>query len=284
MKYEVDCHSHSFFSPDAGESPDTLFKIAKTKKLKGLVITDHNTINQFCSTRLAAQKYKILTCEGVEITSSYKGADIHILGYAKSFNAKHLSPILNRICNGYNTRSQKTLIKLREIGIKINFLKLLKKSKSGYISKPLIAREISKLKKITQKEALLYVERGGIAYIPYGRWAPSPEVVVKSIIKAGGKAVLAHPGDFFGKRNSIPLSKRRMMFDELIKSLVMAGISGIEIWYPSHTSQQISYFKSITKKYNLISTGGSDYHGKVFTEDRSIGQRGTKLSEFLKLL
>ncbi|MDR3519928.1 MAG: PHP domain-containing protein [Candidatus Pacebacteria bacterium] len=284
MQYEIDCHSHSFYSPDAAESPELMFKKARIAGLKGLVITDHNTTAHFPKINKSAKKNKLITCEGIEITASYKNADIHILGYSNSFDVKYLEPLLKSIRNGYNKRSKKTLIRLKKIGIEINFSDLLKKSRSGYVSKPLIAKEISRVKKIEYKSALLLVERGGAAYVPYGVWAPSPEKVVECINKAGGKAVFAHPGDFFGKRNSLPLSKREVAFNKLIKSLIKAGLSGIEVWYPTHTPKQIVSFKSITKKYNIIPTGGSDWHGKAFTPNRSMGQCGTKINYLSKLL
>lgn len=283
MRYDIDCHSHSFYSPDAGESPNLIFTRARLSGLRGLVITDHNTTAHFSSAKKAAKKNKMLTCEGIEITASFQGADIHILGYSDSFNKGSLEPMLRQIRKGYNERSKAVLRKLKKEGVKINFADLLKQSKSGYVSKPLIARAISRLKKIDQKAALSFVERGGIAYVPYGVWAPTPEKVVESIRKAGGKAVFAHPGDFFGKRNSSPVSKRETSFKKLIGLLIKAGLSGIEVWYPTHKTKQVTRFKMLVRKYNLIATGGSDWHGKIFTPHRSVGEQGTTLNNFLRL-
>jgi predicted metal-dependent phosphoesterase TrpH len=282
MTHDIDCHSHSFYSPDASESPDRIFKRARLAGLKGLIITDHNTTLHFLSANRAARKNKLFTCQGIEITATYRGADIHILGYSNSFNTSILEPLLRQIRNGYNHRSKKILQKLKKQGIVINFSDLLKQSKSGCVSKPLIAGAISRIKKIEQKSALSLVERGGIAYVPYGEWAPTPQIVLKYIHKAGGKAVLAHPGDFFGKRNSLPVATMEKSFKKLIALLIKTGLDGIEVWYPTHTSQQVTRFKSIVRMYNLIPTGGSDWHGQIFTPHRSVGERGTKINHFLK--
>lgn len=284
MKSIIDCHSHSFFSPDAEESPNKIFKTAHKAGLEGMVITDHNTTTHFSSCEKAAKKNKIFTCQGLEITSTYMGADVHILGYSNSFNKKSLEPLLKQIRSGYNKRSKKILLKLKKIGIEINFSDLLKKSKSGCVSKPIIAREISRIKKINQKAALKFVERGGVAYVPYGCWAPPPNKVVQTILKAGGKAVFAHPGDFFGKRNSLPASKIECSFDKLLKLLIKSGLSGIEVGYPTHTRKQILRFKLIAAKYALVPTGGSDWHGEIFTPNKKIGQCSTSLKLFSKLL
>lgn len=284
MRFNIDCHSHSFYSPDAEESPNVIFKRAKNAGLKGLIITDHNTTSHFSSAKRAAKNNALVTCEGIEITSSYEGADIHILGYSNSFNTNCLETLLKPIRKGYNQRSKETLAKLKKAGIKISFTDLLKKSKSGYVTKPLIAKKISNLKKIDQKTALSFVERGGVAYVPYGEWAPSPKKVIETIHKARGKAVLAHPGDFFGNRNSLPISKREASFKKLVKSLIKHGLSGIEVYYPTHTAKQIASFKLITRKHKLIETGGSDWHGKIFTPHKPIGKSTAKLNQFLKLL
>jgi len=283
MSNNIDCHVHSFYSPDGSESPNMLFKRALKNNLKGLVVADHNTMAHFVSIKRAAKKFKLLTCEGVEITASYKGADIHILGYSKSFNKKSLEPLLKGICVGYNKRSKTTLSKLKKIGINISFLELLKKTKSGYVTKPVIARQIALIKNISQKEALSFVERGGVAYVPYGPWAPTPSQVVRAIREAGGRAVFAHPGDFFKKRNSLPIYKREKLFKKLLHKLIKVGLSGIEVQYPTHTQKEIIRFTSIARKYNLISTGGSDYHGMVFTPHRLVGQCGATQYIFSKL-
>ena len=280
MGNNIDCHLHSFYSPDGSESPNALFEGALKNNLSGLVITDHNTTAHFTSVKRVAKKFKLQTCEGLEITASYEGADIHILGYSKSFNKKLLEPLLKDIREGYNKRSKTTLNKLEKTGIKISFSELLKKTKSGCVTKPLIAKQIARIKNISQKEALTFVERGGVAFVPYGPWAPSPEQVVRIINEAGGKAVFAHPGDFFKKRNSLPISKIEGSFKKLLNKLIEAGLAGIEVSYPTHTPKQVLRFKSIAQKFNLISTGGSDYHGIAFTPDRSIGQRSATKYNF----
>jgi len=285
MRHEVDCQIHSSFSPDAEESPLSIFRHAKKIGLRGVIITDHNTTTHFETVKHLEKKFNLLTCTALEITASYEKSDIHILAYGKNLKQKKIEPMLRRIRESYNKRSKKMILKLRKNNIaKINFKSLLKQSKCGYVTKPVIAKVISRFKKISLKEALSYLERGGIAYVPYGTWIPDPAKVVKLIIKAGGKPIFAHPGEFFGKRSSLPTKKRISSFNKLMKILLNAGLSGMELYYPSHTKKQIAYFKKIIKKHNLLISGGSDWHGPTFSKNKKMGDAGISAQEFLKLI
>lgn len=285
MKYEIDCQVHSYYSPDASESPKFIFERAKSLGLKGVIITDHNTTSHFSSVQRAAKTVGILTCLALEISTNYMNSDIHILAYGNNIKKDVLEPLLARIRESYNDRSKIMLKKLEQAGVaKIDFNHLLKQSKGDCVTKPLIAKNLARLKKIDQKTALAFFERGGVAYVPYGVWIPGPEQAVRLICKAGGKAVLAHPGDFFGKRSSIPEKKRENAFKKLFESLVEAGLVGVEVWYANHTKIQIKKFRTLALEHNLLMVGGSDWHGRVFTPNKEIGDGGISEKLFRRLI
>ncbi|MDB5204216.1 MAG: hypothetical protein JWP09_244 [Candidatus Taylorbacteria bacterium] len=285
MKFEIDCQTHSHYSPDAEKSPLAIFERARSLGLKGVIVTDHNTTSHFLNIKKVAKATGLMTCLALEITATYENSDIHILAYGNNMDAKILESMLKRIRESYNKRSKAMIQKLSKAGIaQIDFEKLLKKSKSACVTKPAIADAFAHIKKIDQKSALAFFERGGVAYVPYGTWIPTPEAVVKLICKAGGKAVFAHPGDFFGKRSSLPEEKREPAFLKLMDILLGAGLAGIEVWYPSHTKELENKFKKVAKENDLLTTGGSDWHGPKFTPNREVGQRGISVSQFKKLI
>ena len=90
-----------------------------------------------------------------------------------------------------------------------------------------------------------YLHAGGPASVPRRRLAP-PDAV-RLIRRAGGVPVLAHPG----------LADR----DDLIPDLVAAGLLGIECWYAEHSAQQTAHYLDLCRRWDLVSTGGSDFHG-----------------------
>ena len=81
------------------------------------------------------------------------------------------------------------------------------------------------------------------------------EEAIYLIKAAGGLSSLAHPG--------LVETDTARGLEDLIKVLVSMGLRGIEVYYPGHTPWQTRYFESLTKKYNLLPTGGTDFHGEI---------------------
>jgi len=92
--------------------------------------------------------------------------------------------------------------------------------------------------------------------------------ILNLILKCNGIPVLAHPGML-----------KTSLFHSVIYNAIKNGLRGIEVYYPRHTSQQTEYFKKIAVEYNLIITGGSDYHGDI-KRDINIGDAGINQKEF----
>jgi predicted metal-dependent phosphoesterase TrpH len=96
-----------------------------------------------------------------------------------------------------------------------------------------------------------YLRRGAPAW--YSRFAYSAAESIDMIHRAGGLAVLAHPGQVDPELRILPL---------LIPELVGHGLDGLEIHYPSHPAKVRQRLLALARKYSLVVTGGSDYHGK----------------------
>ena len=74
-----------------------------------------------------------------------------------------------------------------------------------------------------------------------------PEEAIDLIRKAGGVAVLAHPG-----------TANR---DDLLPRLKSAGLAGIEVWHPKHGPSQVAHYLRVASSLDLVPSGGSDFHG-----------------------
>lgn len=276
---EVDLHVHSNCSPDGGYSPEEAVKIAKKEGLKGMVVTDHNSVYGTGRAFTAAQKEGLLSCQGVEISTKYKKIDVHILGYSFNFNMEKLVKGLKETVEGYNARSREITRRINEAGIaEVNFDALLERIKNSYVSKPNIAEEIAKQKGVTLREALKFVERGGPGFVPYGDWAMSPQEAVRLIRESRGFAVLAHPGDFIKRSSHSPEESRRILY-ELIDILVESGLIGLETRYSKHTQEQNKEFEKLAKNKDLLITGGSDWHGTDMTSDIHLGDSGVSVRD-----
>lgn len=80
----------------------------------------------------------------------------------------------------------------------------------------------------------------------------TPEEVINIISKYGGITSLAHPQEYYLSMSEL---------DKLIGELASMGLKGIEAIYTTHSDREIEQYKAIAVKYNLLITGGSDFHG-----------------------
>jgi 3',5'-nucleoside bisphosphate phosphatase len=80
----------------------------------------------------------------------------------------------------------------------------------------------------------------------------SPQNAIKMITKHGGIPVLAHPKEYC-------LSMVKL--DSLISELASIGLKGVECIYPTHSHEEIKQLKEIASRYDILFTGGTDFHG-----------------------
>lgn len=273
--YFYDLQIHSIHS-DGDWPPEKVFSLAQKNKLKGIVITDHNVIEAWSMIDELSNKFRIWTCQGVEISASFKKDDIHILGYSHNFKKDIIEEGLRETIEGYNTRTQAILSKLKDLDYtKLQFSDL-EPRKNCYFKYDLARNIVNKEKKFSLAEIQKTINRGGLAFVPYGDWASKPWEAVDLIHKAGGIAVFAHPGEI---RSDNP-KEAQEKFSELFLILLEHNLNGIEVSYPTHSHKQEKYFRQLAKKHNLLITGGSDWHGRFSKPEIQMGQAGLTEEEF----
>jgi phosphoribosyl 1,2-cyclic phosphate 1,2-diphosphodiesterase len=111
-------------------------------------------------------------------------------------------------------------------------------------------------------------EKPGIAFIPMEYM--DAKTAVQVILLAGGVPVLAHPGQYGNF--------------ELVPELVEAGLQGIEVWHPLHNEKHEEQAKQLARKYDLIMTGGSDFHGEYGEKPVLIGSKSPGIETFEALI
>ncbi|MBI5466512.1 MAG: PHP domain-containing protein [Candidatus Kerfeldbacteria bacterium] len=284
-KYPFDLQTHSFFS-DGDYMPEEVMKRAKRSGLLGVVLTDHNTINGTNRAIQEANRLGLLTLEGIEITATFNKVDIHILGYARKFKRAVIQEGLRNVIVGSNERVRLMTQKVNSLNIRppVDFKKLLRsKGKGGMVVKYDIMRELRKnLKDSKQIGFIPLFSRGGAAYVPYGKWALTPEAAVSLIQQAGGLAFMAHPGAVERSSHSASVTKR--LINELIYRLTKCGLAGIEVHYSKHTQRQELEFLTLAQKLRLLVGGGSDWHGELHHPEIELGSGGVTNAEFNRIL
>lgn len=253
MKYDLHCHSnHS----DGTDSPVEIVNKAATNNIGVLSITDHDCISALDEARQEAQQHNITFVNGVEL-SSYSTTEIHVLGYAFDQNNDEFINCLNDFALKRLERIKSILNRLNQFKLKIDIEELPKSTSLGRLHVAKVMAEKGYAMSISDAFDR-YLGSKGIAYFPSKRLPPYE--AVKIIANAKGIPVLAHPLRYLQQHT----------LEDLIVGLKPYGLVGLECYYPSHDKESTITLEMLAKKYNLIATGGTDYHGK---------NRNTKLGE-----
>ena len=255
---KIDLHIHSNAS-DGRFSPAELVRQSVTQGLAVISICDHDTVNGIPAALEAGKNFpQLRVIPGVEISTDVDSGEVHVLGYFIDYTNQELEVALESFRNSRKIRAQKMIAKLRELGININWERVKQIAGDSAIGRPHIAQAMLEKGYITAlKEAFAgYIGFGGPAYVPREKMTPVESV--KLILRADGLPVLAHP---FTIDNT----------ETMIVELKVAGLVGLESYYDSYTREQIKSLVSLAKKYKLIATGGSDYHGLDVTNETLLG-------------
>lgn len=249
----IDLHVHSTFS-DGSMSPAELIEYAYMYGLSAISITDHDTVEGIEEAMSAGTRRGIEVVSGLELSIKHGDCAVHLLGYLFRPEDGGLVRELGRLQAGRMERNKIILANLNRSGINILMQDLEKVSALGQAGRPHIAQILMQKGVVrSMDEAFdVYLGRNGSAYAP--RYVLQAEEAVKLIKGAGGLAVLAHPQQ---------LEKSGRDVRAVIASLRDKGLDGIEVYYPTHSRQFKRKLLAIAQKYDLLVTGGSDYHGSI---------------------
>jgi len=277
----IDLHLHSSIS-DGLETPAKLIEQALSLKLKAIAITDHDTIAGVEEFLSFGELKDIIVIPGIEISIRHEPnrelIDAHIIGLNIDFSS---SKLINTIKNQIKGRlEQKKAICKRlkdEFDYNISFEEVKSNAGGNVVGRPHIVDVMKrnnpdKVKGKSKNELFKMISIGGIAYVDR-EVELNLEESIELISSAGGVPILAHPGIY-------DVANRMRFVEQCIK----AGIKGIEIEYtysknrPFYETEKAkwaqeffpNYYRKIAENYNLIKSGGSDYHG---------GKKGIKMGD-----
>lgn len=257
----IDLHVHSSIS-DGTMTPTEVVELAIKKQLAAIALTDHDTVDGVAEAieaaeRLATSDYKLQVIPGTELSAGYKGEDIHILGLFLDHTNPKLRAILADVAKEREQRNHKMCTNLQKAGIDISVEKLRNGKEDVILTRAHFAKYLLEHGYIsTMREAFdTYLNSKGPYYV--AREFLSPKQCIELIQEAGGVPILAHPLLYKLSNNEL---------EKLIRELVSYGLKGIEAIYSCNRDNDESYVKGLAHKYNLLITGGSDFHGSVKPE------------------
>lgn len=249
----IDLHIHSNFS-DGTFSPKEIVKMAKARGLSAISITDHDTAEGIDEALMAGREYGVKVIPGVELSIAHKGLNVHLLGYYFDHHDQVLLDKIKVVQKSRKDRNYKIIKKLNELNIKVSYGEVKAMTLTGQIGRPHIAKLLMKKGYVRSLDEAFakYLGKGAKAYMK--RFLYGSTEAIDIIHKSGGLAVLAHP---------VQVDPTYQQLPDVVKELTQAGLDGVEVYYPSHARKAKKMLNKLASQFDLIVTGGSDYHGTI---------------------
>ena len=259
-----------------------------SKGLDAIALTDHDTVDGLAEAEEAAKGTSLTLVPGIEMscvvetpphlrsaegTETPPHTEIHILGLFIDKDSPALNQGLADIRRIRDARNNSMLQKLQEDGIGITWEDLTDGNPDTIITRAHFA------KALTEKGVTSSRKQAFDTYLKYGgrycirKEITTPERVMEILTSSGAFPILAHPMQYHMGYAQI---------EELTVRLKALGLQGIEVYHSSHNQLQSRKLKEMTKRQNLLPSGGSDFHGGNKPDiDIGTGRGGLRISHLL---
>jgi 3',5'-nucleoside bisphosphate phosphatase len=254
----IDLHIHTTAS-DGRYSPAEIVRMAVAKGLTTIALADHDTVDGIAPALEAAGAFPELTViPAVELSTDTPSGEVHVLGYFIDYAHQEFKASLERMRNSRIDRAQKMVVKLKELGCNIEWERIQQIAGNGAIGRAHVAQALLEKGYISSfKEAFSkYIGHDCPAYV--GREKLVPAAAVQLVLKANGLPVLAHPYTSLNPEG-------------MVKELKAVGLVGVEVYYAGYLPVEVTSLLNLAQKYDLIPTGGTDYHGIDVASDIILG-------------
>ena len=260
MKIFASCHNHSCFS-DAEYSPERMVELAAAEGHGGIILTDHDTVRGTYFMNKAARRAGMKSILGCEFSTYHGSLCVHLLGFDFNPDNAEMKDLLAK-CSGIQTGRSRLMF---EWGIERGTIRpgiswqdvLDDHPYNDYICNNQVFVTMKKAGIYEHSEYMDFLmknfshklgledrirEELGISYRDI-----DTEQVVKTIIAAGGVAVVAHPA---GTRHR-----------GLVNEFLDMGVRGFETRHPDLSAEEHAFYEALCEEKQLYKMGGSDHSG-----------------------
>lgn len=254
MRDLIDLHVHSTAS-DGTFSPSELVDYFDRRGAYAFALTDHDTIGGLAEAMEAASSREVIVVPGIELSCGYHGGDVHILGLYIDWQKPSFQENVVELKRHRITRNRKMIAKLAAYGFDITEEKMTAAFGDTSITRAHYAKYLVDHGYVkTVREAFeRFLKKGCPCYVA------KEEITIydaMQIIKEGnGIPVLAHPMLYHF------LTPQEL--DDLVADLKQYGLRGIETFYSENSPEDEAATLCLAQKYDLLPTGGSDFHGSI---------------------
>lgn len=253
----IDLHTHTCKS-DGSYTPTELVDYAIEKNLAAVAITDHDSIeglDEALSHAAALTERGLPSVEvipGIEFSTKYGKQDVHIVGLYISYDSGDFKRALHGFVNSRLNRNLRMCENLQAADIDITYEKLIHMYPGAVITRAHYASYLLEhgYVKSRQDAFARYLGDHTKYFVPREKVTPSQ--AVELILRAGGVPILAHPPLYH-------MGNARL--DTLVSLLKADGLMGIEVFYSTYSNQDVRDMQRLADKYDLLVSGGSDFHG-----------------------
>jgi predicted metal-dependent phosphoesterase TrpH len=238
----VDFHSHTNAS-DGTLEPDELVAAMRKRGVGIFSITDHDTLRAYDGLQVDGARI----VRGIEINTTWRGNEVHVLGYGLPLGPSPLAAALAANRAARAERMRRSVAQLRGAGYAISEQSVLAESGDAHaIGRPHVARALVRAGLVPDVDTAFrsLLSAGGAGYVPANHMSPVQAIDV--IRRSGGVPVLAHPG--------------RLKDEWIVDDLAAVGLVGLEVFYPAHSAGQTAHYRAIAARLGLVMTAGSDFH------------------------
>lgn len=265
---KIDLHLHTTAS-DGFIAPEELVRAAAAAALDVIAITDHDTAAGVREAPAAWGQCRVVP--GMEVSSTFQGVDLHILGYyidpAHPAILGHEQSAVRR----RDERMREMIGKLEALGKPVRYEDVIDAAggEDAILGRPHLARALVSRGHVPNVPEAFnrYLGDGGPAFAPVDLL--TPEQAIDMIHAAGGVAVWAHP----------PLD----VFEAEIRRLAEAGLDGVECFRPKSTPIDMQLLEGYADELGLLTTGGSDWHGRGPVRVGDFFVRREEIRKFLEI-
>ncbi|MGL5435716.1 MAG: PHP domain-containing protein [Lachnospiraceae bacterium] len=264
----IDLHLHSCYSDDGEFTPLELIERCRKAAVRTVALADHNTTAGVRQAQIHAVRNGITLIPGIELDCTFGEVNLHVLGYFIDPEYAPFEEIGADILAQEQKAASERIRRVKETGIYVDEDKVMRRAINGVVPGELIAE-------VALEDERNHANPHMAPYLPGGAFADSPLIhfywnlcakgkpayvtlkfitlqqAVEHIHKAGGIAVLAHPGNNIHEDEA------------LLRGIVDAGVCGIEVFSSYHSAEQTAFYRDQADRMDLAVTCGSDFHGKT---------------------
>lgn len=265
---KIDMHMHSTISLDGEYRPKELARLCMEEGLEVVALSDHNSVRGVLEFQEESARYGIQVIPAIELDCTYEDLNLHLLGYGVDCSDPFFLENENHILEQMRDSSKKQMEIIFEAGILFDEAAVMKLAPDGIVVGEMIGE--AAIHDVRNQENPLitpylpggsrsdnpyvnfywdYFSQGKIAFLPIHY--PTFYEAVDSIKKAGGFAVIAHPGQTVKKD------------EDRIRAMHASGACGMEVYSSYHTPEDVAYYRNLADELQMMKTMGSDFHGKT---------------------